>query len=60
MKLRLQPLNPIPAGVLENQDMRGEGGQIDPPPSVSWFSSTPAGIGLRVYTLHHQVGGKKS
>jgi len=22
------------------------GGQIDPPPSVSWFSSTPAGIGL--------------
>jgi len=23
------------------------GGQIDPPPSVSWFSSTPAGIGLR-------------
>jgi len=25
-----------------------EGGQIDPPPSVSWFSSTPAGIGLIV------------
>ena len=24
------------------------GGQIDPPPSVSWFSSTPAGIGLRI------------
>ena len=24
-----------------------EGGQIDPPfPSISWFSSTPAGIGL--------------
>ncbi len=22
------------------------GGQIDPPPSVSWFSSTPAGVGL--------------
>ena len=22
------------------------GGQIDPPPSVSWFSSTPVGIGL--------------
>ena len=22
------------------------GGQIDPPPSISWFSSTPAGIGL--------------
>ena len=40
-------------------DLEG-GGKIDPPPSVSWFSSTPAGIGLRVYTLHHQVGGKKS
>ena len=25
---------------------RGGGGQIDPP-SESWFSSTPAGIGLR-------------
>jgi len=25
---------------------RGGGGQIDPP-SVSWFSSTPEGIGLR-------------
>ena len=23
------------------------GGQIDPPPSISWFSSTPAGIGLK-------------
>ena len=22
------------------------GGQIDPPPSISWFSSTPAEIGL--------------
>ena len=22
------------------------GGQTDPPPSISWFSSTPAGIGL--------------
>ena len=27
-------------------DLEG-GGQIDPP-SVSWFSSTPAGIGLRL------------
>ena len=27
-------LNPIPAGVLENQDML-EGGQFDPPPSKS-------------------------
>jgi len=27
-------LNPIPAGVLENQDMLG-GGQLDPPPSKS-------------------------
>ena len=23
------------------------GGQVDPPPSISWFSSTPAGIGLK-------------
>ena len=28
-------LNPIPAGVLENQDMLG-GGQFDPPPSKSY------------------------
>ena len=27
-------INPIPAGVLENQDMLG-GGQFDPPPSKS-------------------------
>ena len=26
-------------------------GQIDPPPRVSWFSSTPAGIGLNQITL---------
>jgi len=25
---------------------RGGRGQIDPPPSISWFSSTPAEIGL--------------
>ena len=24
------------------------GGQIDPPPSIFWFSSTPAGIGLKI------------
>jgi len=24
------------------------GGQIDPPPSISWFSITPAEIGLKV------------
>ena len=29
-------------------DLEG-GGQFDPPPSVYWFSSTPAGIGLRNY-----------
>ena len=28
-------------------DLEGGGGQIDPPPSISWFSSTPAGIGLK-------------
>ena len=27
-------------------DLEG-GAQIDPPPTISWFSSTPAGIGLR-------------
>ena len=27
-------------------DLEG-GGQIDLPPSISWFSSTPAGIGLK-------------
>ena len=26
------------------------GGQIDPPPSIFWFSSTPAGIGLTFIT----------
>ena len=28
------------------------GGQIDPP-SISWFSSTPAEIGLKVTTIMH-------
>jgi len=28
-------LNPIPAGVLENQDTLGGGGQFDPPPSLN-------------------------
>ena len=28
-------------------DLEGGGGQIDLPPSISWFSSTPAGIGLK-------------
>ena len=30
---------------------RGGGVKLTPPPSVSWFSSTPAGIGLRVTFL---------
>ena len=34
-KLEINPkkikLNPIPAGVLENQDLMGGGGQVDPP-----------------------------
>ena len=33
---------------LHTWDLEG-GGKIDPPPSVSWFSSTSAGIGLRVF-----------
>ena len=28
-------------------DLEGGGVQIDPSPSISWFSSTPAGIGLK-------------
>ena len=28
-------------------DLEGGGGKLIPPPRVSWFSSTPAGIGLR-------------
>ena len=31
------------------------GGQIDPPPSISWFSSTPAGIGLILQFQHFIV-----
>ena len=31
---------------LSNMGFRGGGGQIAPPPIISWFSSTPAGIGL--------------
>jgi len=27
------------------------GGQIDPPPILSWFSSTPAEIGLKAKIL---------
>ena len=34
------------------------GGQIDPPPSVYWFSSTPAGIGLNqeCVLIHLEIG----
>ena len=32
----MSTITPIPAGVLENQDMLG-GGQFDPPPSKSHF-----------------------
>ena len=32
-------------------DLEG-GGQNDPPPSVSWFSSTPAGIGLIMFVYN--------
>jgi len=30
---------------------RAGGGQIDPPPSISWFSSTPAEIGLSILDI---------
>ena len=33
------------------------GGQIDPPPSISWFSSTPAEIGLKPrYAFNFLIG----
>jgi len=32
-------------------DLEGGGGQIDPSPSISWFSSTPAEIGLNYLEL---------
>ena len=31
--------------------------KLTPPPSVSWFSSTPAGIGLRITNL--RIKGKQ-
>ena len=36
-------------------DLEG-GGQFDPPPSISWFSSTPAEIGLK--TNLQKYGGR--
>ena len=33
--------------VHQTWDLEG-GGQIDPPPSLSWVSSTPEGIGLKI------------
>ena len=32
---------------------RGGGGQI-PPPSISWYSSTPAGIGLTFSVFYNK------
>jgi len=29
-----------------------EGVKLTPPPSISWFSSTPAGIGLNYISSH--------
>jgi len=29
-------------------DLEGGGVKLTPPPSISWFSSTPAGIGLKL------------
>jgi len=34
------------------------GGQIDPPPSVSWFSSTSAGIGLKLQVFVENIKRK--
>ena len=47
-KSRAQELaNDVSFVIFGHQTWDLEGGQIDPPPSISWFSSTPAEIGLR-------------
>ena len=33
----------------------GEGGKIDPPPNISWFASTPTGIGLMWMNLNDKA-----
>ena len=37
---------------------RGGGVKLTPPPRTSWFSSTPAGIGLRVFSLSLENSSK--
>ena len=51
--MRAQELsNDVSFVIFEHQTWDLEGGQLDPPPpSVSWFSSTPAGIGLNVNNI---------
>ena len=52
-KSRAQELsNDVSFVIFRRQTWDLEGGQIDPPPSVSWFSSTSARIGL----MEHYVG----
>ena len=41
-------------------DLKGVGGQIDPPSSVSWFSSTPAGIGLSEMQIYEEEIRRKN
>ena len=46
-KSRAQELsNDVSFVIFRHQTWDLEGGQIAPPPSISWFSITPAGIGL--------------
>jgi len=48
-KYRAQELsNDVSFVIFGHQTWDLEGGQIDPPLSISWFSSTPAEIGLRI------------
>ena len=54
IKSRAQELsNDVSFAIFGHQtwDLEG-GGQIDPPPTISWFSSTPAEIGLKVTKFH--------
>ena len=57
-KSRAQELsNDVSFVIFEHKkwDLEG-GGQIDPPSSTSWFSSTPAEIGLKCLFFRHLQG----
>ena len=54
-KSRAQDLsNDVSFVIFGHQTWDLGGGQIDPPPNISWFSSTPAGIGLIEDTIFYR------